>query len=221
MKSDKGAAAGQRDSLRSLMTDGRVMRWSEMEARGISRRAMMGMLSGGELVRVDHGLYRLADAPVDSMADWDDIAAKYTSEGFVICLLTAAKHHGLITQMPADIWVGLPHGAKPTKAGVRAVPWRRTDISSGKPHAFWTEGVERVEAGGRSYKITGPARTVVDLYRWRHKLPDGERIYLEALREYDDKRMDRGALRRIARVFGVSEEISELLMAKSEFTSQY
>ena len=220
MNADKCATYQQREVLRGIMMDGRVMRWSEMEGHGISRRAMMGMLSSGDLVRVDHGLYRLTEAPVNSMADWDDIAAKYTSEGFVICLLTAAKHHGLVTQMPIDVWVGLPVGSKPTKPGVRPVFWRRTD-SSGKPHASWAEGVERLDVGGRSYKITNAPRTVVDLYRWRHKLPDGERICFEALREYDDKKMNRSDLRKIAHIFGVGNEISELLMAKSEFTSDY
>ena len=78
-----------------------------------------------------------------------------------------------------------------------------------------------MKSGGRTYKVTGPARTVVDLYRWRLKIPDGERIFLEALREYDDGKKDRGALRKVARVFGVDGEISALLMAKSEFTNPY
>lgn len=212
--------SAQRELLRGAMADGKVMRWAEMEGRGVSRRAFMGMFSSGELVRVDHGLYRLADAPTDSYSDWDDLAAKYTADGFMICMLTAAKHHGLITQMPADTWVGLPHGSKPTKSGIRVVSLRRTGVD-GKPHAMWTEGVERIDAHGRQYKITNPARTVVDLFRWRTRLPDGERICLEALREYDDKKMDRGALRKVARVFNVAEELSGLLMAKSEFLSNF
>ena len=209
----------QRTALRNEMADGRVMRWSEMDGRGISRRVVLGMMESKELVRVDHGLYRLSNAPTDTLSDWDDIAQKYTADGFVICLLTAARHHGLVTHIPSDTWVGFPRGAKPSKPGVRAVEWRRTD-ASGKPHHLWTEGVEEVEAKGRSYRITGPARTVVDLYRWRTKLPDGERLCLEAIRQYDDRGMSRGALRKVARVFGVSKEISELLMAKSEFTSE-
>ncbi len=200
--------------------DGRVMRWAELAGRGAARSALMAMMDRGEVVRVDHGLYRLADAPTDAYSDWEDVAANYTTDGFVVCLLTAAKHHDLILHMPAETWVGLPMGAKPTKAGIRPVSWRRTD-SDGRPHRTWTTGVDRVEVGGRSYRITSPARTVVDLYRWRNTIPDGQRVHLEALARYDDKRLSRQELRRIAHEFGVSEGISDLLRAKSEFTNSY
>jgi predicted transcriptional regulator of viral defense system len=178
------------------------------------------MVDSGEMVRVDHGLYRLADAPTHAYSDWDDIAAKYTTEGFTICFLSAAKYHGLVMHMPAETWVAMPLGAKPTKLGLRTVYWRRSD-SSGNPHPQWHVGINHVEMDGRRYRITSPARTVVDLYRWREIVPDGHRAFLESLASYDNKKFERSELRKIAQHFGVQTEISDLLRAKSEFTNGY
>jgi predicted transcriptional regulator of viral defense system len=209
----------QRELLRTMMESGDVARWSDMREDGISRRALVGMVDKGEVVKVGHNIYRLVDAPVRAFSNLADIAAKYP-DGFIVCLISAARHHGLVTQMPVDTWVALPPGSKPSDGRIRCVQWAK-QTADGKPHKFWNTGVDNLVEGVNTYQITSPARTVVDLYRWRNRIPDGSRIFHEALNEYALKEMDRASLRRIGRVFKVDGEISNLLIARSEFVNSF
>lgn len=209
----------QRELLRTMMESGDVSRWSDMKEDGISRRALLGMIDKGEIVKVGHNIYRLVDAPVRQFSNLADISAKYP-DGFIVCLISAARYHGLVTQMPVDTWVALPPGSKPSDGRIRCVQWAK-QTRDGKPHRFWTTGVDTLQDGPNTYQITSPARTVVDLYRWRNRIPDGPRIFHEALNEYANKELDRASLRRVGRVFKVDSEISNLLIARSEFMNPF
>ena len=208
----------QRQSLREGLGSGKAMRWSEMHGAGVSRRALIGMLQSGEVVRVARDVYRLAAAPQGRLPHWEEVAARYPLHCF--CLLSAARHHGLTTQVPPQTWVALPEGAKPADPSLRCVQWPLLD-SGGAAHRAWSEGVEEMQEGGRLVRVTGPARTVVDLCRWQDRLEDGRRIFLEAVQEYAGKEMDRALLRRVARRFGVAERVHDALTSWSEFTNAY
>jgi predicted transcriptional regulator of viral defense system len=200
-------AEHQRRKIRELLGRGGHATWADLRAAGVERRAVIGMVESGELERADHNLYRLAAHSAERYPHWAAIAAKYPS--FVICLLSAAQHHGLTTQMPSQTWVGLPAGSKPSNPSVRCVQW-----PGPTSNRVWTVGVETVTDGPHSYRVTDPARTVVDLYRWRTRLPEGDRILAEALGEYDRRGLSRAALADVGHAFGVDEAISGLLVWK-------
>lgn len=200
------------------MADGHVVRWSQMRSRGISRGQLRGLVDKGQLEQVAHDMYRLAAVPVPGRAHWDEITARYPEHCF--CLFSAARHHGLTGNMDGRTWVALPLGAKPIDGTVRAVQWPRTG-SDGKPHRMWQVGIEVVTDGPRSYRVTGAARTVVDLYRWRHRVEDGSRVFLECLGEYARQGKDRAELRAVAKQFGVFDEIREHLTAWAEHTNRF
>lgn len=203
--------------LESFGTDG-LLRWSRMREQGITRRALIGLLDSGELVRAGRDLYRLADAPVARFAHWDEIGAKYPLH--CICMLTAARHHGLTTQVPPQTWVGLPVGSKPSDPSVRCVQWP-VEGPDGEHHRMWTLGVESVGDPGREHPVTGAARTLVDLCRWRERLEDGHRVFLEAVHEFAAQGRDRAELRRLAREFDCYGPIYDALQAHSEFTNRF
>lgn len=211
-------AGTQRDLLRAALACGRVMRWSEMRRDGLSRRALTGLVDSGEIDRLGHDVYRLAAAPVPKFSQWEEIAAKYPKH--CICLLSAARHHGLTTQMPSQTWVALPTGSKPSDSTVRCVQWPLLG-TDGKAHKAWSLGVEDVGEGSQVFRVTGAARTVVDLCRWRDRLEDGKRVFLEAVQEYARQGMDRPELRKVAREFSTYGPIQEALAAWSEFTNNF
>jgi predicted transcriptional regulator of viral defense system len=93
----------------------------------------------------------------------------------VVCLLSALRVHGIGTQAPAEIWLAIPH-----KARMPRLPELRLRVVrfSG---AAWRYGVKETVFEGVPARITTPARTVVDCFRFERLV--GREIALEALRD--------------------------------------
>ena len=101
------------------------------------------------------------------------VAAKIPNA--TMCLLTALSFHDIGTESPHEIWIAIDRKAhKPTHfpARVRVIRY------SG---AMLTYGVMRSVAQGVPFRVTSPARTVVDCFRYRNKL--GLDVGLEALHD--------------------------------------
>jgi len=93
----------------------------------------------------------------------------------VVCLLSALRIHNIGTQAPHEVWLALDRKArKPSRlpARVRIVRFSRAMLSY---------GVLARPILGVAVRITSPARTVVDCFRYRNKI--GLDVALEALRE--------------------------------------
>ena len=150
-----------------------LIRARDLEERGIPRAALQGMLKRGEVSRVARGLYRLSNAPLTELETVAAVSKRIP--GCVICLLTALHIHGIGTQAPRAVWVGLDRKAwKPTSA---ELPLRVVRFSP----RLLTYGIETREVLGVRVRITSPARTVVDCFRYRRKV--GMDVALEALRD--------------------------------------
>ncbi|MFC4236146.1 type IV toxin-antitoxin system AbiEi family antitoxin domain-containing protein [Thalassospira xianhensis] len=197
----------QRNAIADLLKDGQNATWTELQAIGVERRAVLGMIASGELLRVDHNVYRLAAANPGKFPEWEDIAKKYSD--FVVCLLSAAQFHGLTVHLPDQLWVGLPLGSKPTNLTVRCVQYPRNPDDR-----RWTVGVDTITDGTHSFNVTSRERTIVDLFIWRKRLPDGERFFAEAINEFDAQNGSRALLAKIGAEFGVDRAISERLVWK-------
>lgn len=123
--------------------------------------------------KVAPGLYRFADvepAPLETVA----MIACAVPSG-IICLLSALTIHGIGTQVPHEVWLAIDRKArKPARlpALVRIVRF------SG---AMLTYGIKTHDILGVSVRVTSPARTVVDCFRYRNKL--GVDVFTEALRD--------------------------------------
>jgi predicted transcriptional regulator of viral defense system len=141
-----------------------VVRPRDLEAAGISRMWLTRLTRGGHVVRVGRGLYEVKDAEV----------AKLAPNG-VICLLSALNFHELTTQIPFEVWLAIDRKAHPPR-GLRFEV--RLMRFSG---AALTEGVDEHVVDGVPVRITSPARTVVDCFRYRNKV--GLDVALEALRD--------------------------------------
>jgi len=150
-----------------------LMRARDLEERGIPRAHLQAMLRRGEVTRVARGLYRLRDAPLTELETVAAVSKRIP--GCVICLLTALHIHGIGTQAPRAVWIGLDRKAwKPLPSGL---PLRVVRFSP----ALLTYGVETRHVLGVTVRITAPARTVVDCFRYRRKI--GMDVALEALRD--------------------------------------
>ena len=146
---------------------------------GVSSVALRRLVEDGSLTREARGLYRFADADVTEHYTHAAVCARVP--GAIVCLLTALRIHELGTQMPRQVWIAIPHKARPPHAPelpIRVV--RFSGVSS-------RYGVRDTTFEGVPARITTPARTVVDCFRFRSVV--GVDVALEALRDalYDRK----------------------------------
>jgi len=127
----------------------------------------------GLIERVRRGLYVAADAGWTEHHSLAEVARQ--TPGAVICLLSALSYHGLTTQIPFEVWLAIDRKAWVPKAA--SVPIRVMRFSG----VALTTGVEEYVIEGVPVRIYGPAKTVVDCFRYRNKI--GFDVALEALRD--------------------------------------
>lgn len=169
-----------------------LLRAVDLEVRGIPRHRLSGMLRRGEVQRVARGLYRVRGAPPTELETIAAVSKRIP--GAIVCLLTALHVHGIGTQAPRDVWIALDRKArKPRVSGLRVKVVR----FSGPMLRY---AIKTREVLGVTVRLTSPARTVVDCFRYRRKV--GLDVALEALR--DAVRSRKATVDEIARVAEVS-----------------
>jgi len=150
-----------------------LFRLSEATAAGIHPEHVRRMMNTGQLTRVARGLYAI---PAQQATEYHTLAeiAKRVPQG-IVCLLTALRFHGMGTQNPREVWLAVDR-----RAGIPRVefaPVRLVRISG----AVLTSGVDQHNIENVAVRITSPARTVVDCFKFRNKI--GLDVAREALRE--------------------------------------
>ena len=150
-----------------------VLRPRDLAAYGIPRAYLVRLHARGVLERPARGLYVLADAEADEHQSLLE-ACKRVPHG-VVCLLSALRFHRLTTQAPFEVWLAIDGKAR--RPRVEYPPLRIVRFSG----PALTEGVEEHTIRGVAVRVTDPARTVVDCFKYRHNV--GLDVALEALRD--------------------------------------
>jgi predicted transcriptional regulator of viral defense system len=146
----------------------------ELDEAEIPRAYLRRLSDRGDVIQIARGVYQAADAPVTELHTVAEVAKRVPQA--VICLLTALQIHGLTTEVPYAIWIQIdrkdraPSFAKPRLAIVRA-------SGPARAHGVDTRTIEGVEV-----KLTTPAKTVADCFRYRRRV--GLDVAIAALRDY-------------------------------------
>jgi predicted transcriptional regulator of viral defense system len=181
--------------IKSAFKSPSVLRTRDLEAHGIWRAELRGFVKQGVLRRVGRGLYTLIGVEAGENHSLAEVG-KRVPRG-TVCLLSALRFHGLTTQQPHEIWLALDGKARAPKADSLAL---RIVRFSGDALC---EGMEEHLIEGVTVKITNPAKTVADCFKFRNKI--GLDVALEALREtWRGRRCDMSELMRYARVCRVA-----------------
>ena len=167
------AAKSQTATVLEMARKAGMLRVRDLTARGIHPELLRRLVQRGLLTRTARGLHMPADQEVSSEFTLAS-AAKRIPQG-VICLFTALRFHNLGTQNPPVVWVALPRQAAIPQ--VRDLPLRFVRFSG----EAYTAGVDTHVLNGVAVRITNPAKTVADCFKFRHKL--GLDVAIEALRE--------------------------------------
>ena len=176
----KSALTQRERALRLLQKQGMV-RLAEFAAAGITAATVARMEKGGDVDRLSRGLYRLPGQSDDANHDLA-LVAKLVPGG-VVCLVSALAFHELTDTIPSRVWIAI--GSKDRKP---VVTQPALQIVRFAPEML-RSGIENHVIDGVDVPITTPARTVVDLFRYR--APAGRRfqtspglnLALEGLRE--------------------------------------
>jgi predicted transcriptional regulator of viral defense system len=167
-----------------------LARTRDLEATGASRLKIRRMVGAGQLRQVARGLYAPAD--FEATEHHGLAAAAALVPAGVVCLLSALQYHRIGTQAPFEVWLAI--GTKARKPTVADPPLRIVRFSE----RALREGVETRSIEGVKVRVTTPARTVVDCFKYRNKI--GLDVALEALREYRRARRSIDDLTRAAQV---------------------
>ncbi len=162
------------NAIKLLAKELGIVSLKDLRKRGLHPEKLRRLVLSGKMIRLDRGLYRLVDQ------DWDfhdslAIVAKAQPEA-VICLSSALFYHKIGTQMPNEIWIALPMGRlRPPKLETLKIRVFRY-----APKTL-EHGIDEIVISGVKVRISSPARTVADCFKFRNKI--GLDIALEALRE--------------------------------------
>lgn len=140
---------------------------------GITHYQLQQLVAEGQVERVGSGLYRLAAAEATEMETIAMVASAVPHA--IVCLLSALRVHELGTQSPRQVWLAIDRKARMPRrlpAAVRIVRFSGPML---------TYGVITQSMQGVRVRLTNPARTVVDCFRYRHKI--GLDVAMEALRD--------------------------------------
>jgi predicted transcriptional regulator of viral defense system len=192
----------RKEQVLALVRQMGVLRPRDLAAAGIPRIYLRRLHADGLLDNPERGLYLLADAqPTEhhSLAE----ACKRVPHG-VVCLLSALQFHGLTTQAPFEVWLGIAASARRPK--VQFPPLRVVRFSG----TALTYGVEEHAVEGVPIKVYSPAKTVADCFKYRNKV--GLDVALEALRDcWRQRRATMDELYRAALVCRVGQVIRPYL----------
>lgn len=160
-------------TILKLARDMGVLRVRDLTSRGIHPEYLRRLCRQGLMVRTGRGLYMAADADISAHHSLAQVA-KLVPHG-IVCLLSALRFHEIGTQNPHEVWIALERTAARPRIDY---PPLRIVRFSGKG---LTEGIEEYVVEGVTVKVTDPARTVADCFKYRNKI--GLDVALEALKE--------------------------------------
>ena len=155
-----------------------MLRPRDLPPHGIPRSVLQHLLRQGRIQRVGRGLYALPDADPSEHHGLAQVC-KLVPHG-VVCLLSALRFHDLTTQAPFEVWLAVD--VKARKPRIDHPPVRVLRFSGHALHY----GVEEHDVEGVTVRVTSPAKTVADCFKYRNKI--GVDVAVEALRDYRSTR---------------------------------
>ncbi|MBW3565419.1 MAG: type IV toxin-antitoxin system AbiEi family antitoxin domain-containing protein [Acidobacteria bacterium] len=181
-----------------------VVTSKELTDRGYARETLHRLARQEKLHRVARGIYisnEVAKSPHRDLL----IVSGRVSQG-VICLLSALAYHGLTTEMPHEVWLGIGLKDRAPRQGQPPINLVRLSPD------LLRDGVERHEHEGVTIQVTSPARTVADCFKFRSRV--GLDVAIAALSEgWNDRRFTMDEIWRFARICRVATVIRPYMEA--------
>ena len=170
---------------------GNFFRPSQLEKLGVPYHQLRRLESANTVERVGWGLYRLVEAEPTERYSIAYVCARVPSA--IVCLLSALQVYEIGTQLPHQVWIAIAHKARPPALATQRIHLVRFSGSA------WTQGIDNTSFEGVPGRITSPARTIVDCFRFERLI--GREAAVEALKEsVQDRKVTIDELSRMLRV---------------------
>lgn len=159
--------------LRPLLRKKPIIRTRDLARLGLQRTALGTPLADGALSRLSRGVYAVTGHAVSEYHSLAQAAVRVPNG--VVCLLSALMFHGLTTQSPHEVWLAIDRKARQPAQGyppLHVVRFGGKALNAGTV-------VRSID--GVPVRITSPAKTVADCFKYRNKL--GISVAIEALRD--------------------------------------
>jgi len=150
-----------------------MVRPRDLEAIGVPRAVLKRLVDRGELVRRARGVYTTAGHEPTRHTDLAAVCVRAPSA--TVCLLSALEFHELTTQVPHAVWIMIDRAGRRPKIDH---PPLRVVYASGEA---LRAGVQTRTIEGVAVRLTNPAKTVADCFKYRDHL--GQDVAIEALRD--------------------------------------
>jgi predicted transcriptional regulator of viral defense system len=191
MKKMPLANPSDRAKVLRLAAKSAVLRASDAHAAGVASVTLRRMVRTGELELLGEGRYWLSSKVASTTENHSLALACGAVDSAVVCLLTALRFHNIGTQLPRDIWIAVPPGARVPRLSYP--PLRVTRMSA----PLLDLGVEEHRIECQQVRVTGVSRTLADCFRFLNRV--GLDVALEALVEARrSRRLNLNELDRIA-----------------------
>jgi predicted transcriptional regulator of viral defense system len=162
----------------NLVRKAGVFRPKDLAPHGIPRSALQRLEQQGKVRRISRGLYELAASDPTEHIDLMEVCRRVPKG--IVCLISALNFHNMTTQMPYEVWMAI--GARAHKPKLARLPMRFVRFSG----QALTHGVETHKIHGVSVRVTSPAKTVADCFKYRNKV--GSDVAIEGLKAFLQKR---------------------------------
>ncbi|MDF2118716.1 type IV toxin-antitoxin system AbiEi family antitoxin domain-containing protein [Roseiarcaceae bacterium H3SJ34-1] len=175
------AAIRQQDQALNLLRQKGMVRLAEFNQAGVAATTISRMEKAGLLVKLSRGVYRLPDAVRDTHHSLAE-AAKLVPKG-VICLVSALAFHELTDAIPSRVWIAI--NSRDWKPNATHLPLEIVRFSA----RLLNSGNDTHLIDGVTVRITNPAKTIVDMFRYRqsegvrYRQSPGLNRALEGMRE--------------------------------------
>jgi predicted transcriptional regulator of viral defense system len=166
-------ATSKTEELLQLARRGPI-RARDLASLGIPRAYLTRLTARGVLERVGRGLYRLTDAPATEHHSLAEVAKRVPHA--LVCLLSALQVHQLTTEAPHAVWLMIDRHARMPRLSYPRIEVVRAS-GTARDH-----GIESRQIEGVTVRLTSPAKTVADCFRYRDRV--GLDVAIEALRDY-------------------------------------
>ena len=182
-----------------------LLRARDVADQGVHTSTLTRLTRSGALEKVGPGRYRLAKKQPRT-EHHDLVVAASAVPHSVVCLLSALRFHDIGTQLPPEVWIAVPRGARVPR--LLAPPLHVVNVSP----AVFDLGIEDHRIERQVVRVYSLARTVADCFRFRNRV--GLDVALEALTDaWRSKRLNVDELSRIAKKLHVDRVIQPYLEA--------
>jgi predicted transcriptional regulator of viral defense system len=150
-----------------------MVRARDLATVGIHRTVLQRLVTEGRLIQRSRGIYTTPEYEPTEHTDLAAVALRVPAA--TICLLSALRFHELTTQNPFEVWIMIDKFAH---RPVIDQPPVRVVLASGEA---LSAGVDTRKVEGVKLRVTNPAKTVADCFRYRRIV--GTDVAMEALRD--------------------------------------